>query len=165
MNLLNALTEQEKSYFLLLNSMRKQEPNEKGFSFVQTIVQFSSSPILLSLIVSCPKWYHTVEIKEALIENDVIPSNFATYLRKVLGVVDMFRELGITDSAARATLMKEARNEITSLRETDREFLKKLISGKAEYGPCGESDEAFEIRVERTHQDIFLTDQSFSFTG
>ncbi len=165
MNLLNALTEQEKSYFLLLNSMRKQDPNEKEFSFVQTIVQFSSSPILLSLIVSCPKWYHTVEIKEALSENDVIPSNFATYLRKVLGVVDMFRELGITDSAAKAKLMEEARSEITGLRETDREFLKKLISEKAEYGPCEEADEAFEIRVERTHQDIFLTDQSFSFTG
>lgn len=165
MNLLNALTEQEKSYFLLLNSMRKQDPNEKEFSFVQTIVQFSSSPILLSVIISCPKWYHTVEIKQALSENDIVPSNFADYLRRVLGVVDMFRELGTKASDAKTRLMDDARAEITSLRETDREFLKKLISEKVESGPCEEADEAFEIRVERTHQDIFLTDQSFSFTG
>ncbi|NOY23661.1 MAG: hypothetical protein GXO70_09175 [Acidobacteria bacterium] len=165
MNLLNALTEQEKSYFLLLNSMRKQDPNEKEFSFVQTIVQFSSSPILLSLIVSCPKWYHTIEIKEALSENDVIPANFGSYLRKVLGVVDMFRELSATDNAAKTQLMEEARTEITGLRETDREFLKKLLSEKVEYGPCDEPDEAFELRVERTHQELFLTDQSFSFTA
>jgi len=164
MNLLNALTEQEKSYFLLLNSMRKQDPNEKEFSFVKTIVQFSSSPILLSLIVSCPKWYHTVEIKEALSENDVIPANFGNYLRKVLGVVDMFREMGATENITKAELMKEARSEITSLRETDREFLKMLISGKVQYGPCNEADEAFELRIERTHQELFLSDQSFSFT-
>ncbi|NOZ13881.1 MAG: hypothetical protein GXO69_09595 [Acidobacteria bacterium] len=164
MNLLNALTEQEKSYFLLLNSMRKQNPNEKEFSFVKTIVQFSSSPILLSLIISCPKWYHTVEIKEALSENDVIPSNFNSYLHKVLGVIDVFRELGTTDSKTRSELMAEAKNEISSLRETDREFLKRLISGKVEYGPCDEPDEDFELRVEHTHHELFLTDQSFSFT-
>ena len=164
MNLLNALTEQEKSYFLLLNSMRKQDPNEKEFSFVQTIVQFSSSPILLSLIISCPKWYHTVEIKEALSENDIVPANFGSYLRKVLSVIDMFRELGATDEAAKTHLMEEARNEITSLRETDRKFLKGLISEKVKYGPCDEPDESFELRVERTHQELFLTDQSFSFT-
>ncbi len=144
--------------------MRKQNPNEKEFSFVQTIVQFSSSPILLSLIISCPKWYHTIEIKEALSENDVIPANFGSYLRKILGIIDMFRELSTTDNSAKAQLMKEARTEITSLRETDREFLKKLISEKVEHGPCDEPDEAFELRVERTHQELFLTDQSFSFT-
>lgn len=164
MSLLNALTEQEKSYFLLLNSMRKQSPNEKEFSFVQTIVQFSSSPILLSLIISCPKWYHTVETKEALSENDIVPANFGSYLRKVLSVVDMFRELGATDDAAKTRLMEEARTEITGLRETDRKFLKGLISEKVEYGPCDEADEAFELRVERTHQELFLTEQTFSFT-
>ncbi len=164
MNLLSALTEQEKSYFLLLNSMRKQDPNEKEFSFVKTIVQFSSSPILLSLIISCPKWYHTIEIKEALSENDVIPANFNSYLHKVLGVIDVFKELGTTDRKSRSELMAEAKNEISSLRETDRDFLKRLLSGKVEYGPCDEPDEDFELRVEHTHHDLFLTDQLFSFT-
>ncbi len=163
MSLLNGLTEQEKSYYLLLNSMRKQVPNDKEFSFVRTIVQFSSSPVLLSMVIACPKWYHTVEIKEALSQNDVVPAGFNQYLRQVLMVLDMFRDMRDRSGDDRSAVLEEAKGEIHRLKEPDREFLKNLISGNLAHQPCDDTDAVFEKRVEQIHHDIFLVEESHSF--
>ncbi len=165
MNLLNGLTEQEKSYYLLLNSMRKQEPNEKEFSFVRTIVQFSSSPVLLSMVISCDKWYHTVEIKEALSQNDVVPAGFNAYLRNVLHIVDLFREMGAQEEGDRKSIMVQAKDEISKLKEPDRLFLKQLISGTIQHDACTLPDTEFEKRIENLHREIFLVEEEHSFTA
>ena len=165
MSLLNGLTEQEKSYYLLLNSMRKQEPNEKEFSFVRTIVQFSSSPVLLSMVIACDKWYHTVEIKEALSQNDVVPAGFNEYLRHVLHIVDLFREMGTSQQDGRQSIMEEAKDEISRLKEPDRKFLKSLLSSSLEHAACSIPDSEFEQRIENLHREIFLAEEQHSFTA
>lgn len=164
MSLLNGLTEQEKSYYLLLNSMRKQEPNEKEFSFVRTIVQFSSSPVLLSMVMACPKWYHTVEIKEALSQNDVVPAGFNQYLRQVLMVLDMFREMRARSGDDRSVALDEAKEEINRLKEPDRNFLKNLISGSLAHEACQVPDAEYEKCVEQLHHEVFMVEESHSFS-
>jgi len=165
MTLLPSLTEQEKSYYLLLNSMRKQDPSDKEYSFVKTIVQFSSSPVLLSMIIACPKWYDTVAVKEALSQNAALPTHFQDYLRQVLMVVDLFREMGTDDADARARTMEQARDQIAKLKEADREFLKRLISDRLRPTPCDDPDPVFEERVQQIHQAIFLAEQDFGFAS
>ncbi len=163
MELFDSLSQIEESYLKVLNQMRKQDFSEKELGFVLNVVRFTSSPLLLAFIIACPKWYNRIEIKEMLSHHEIVPSYFQNYLRKVLSVIDLFRQAGtLQNQKEKERLLLKAKLIIDSLQENDKEFLKQVLTKNLQVKGCPEEDDVFFARVNDIYVDYFLKEESIS---
>lgn len=163
--ILSSLTEQEKSYYLLLESLRKQKYSHKEVAFVKNIAMFSSSPFLISYVICCEKWYHNSEIKEALSQNDILPPAFHNYLQTVLTAIELFKNLSAhaDNQKQKDSISNELKELIQSLKEDDKLFLKKLTLNKLEYQSSELMENEFVNLVTKKYETIFLTKNTDHF--
>ncbi len=163
MELFEGLSQIEQSYLKVLNQMRKQDFSEKELGFVLNVVRFTSSPILLAFIMACPKWYNRPEIKEILSHHELVPSHLQSYLRKVLSVVDLFRQAGQSQNQQeKEKLLLKAKLIIDGLQENDKEFLKQYLTRSLKEEGCNESDDEYYKRVNDVYVNYFLKEESLS---
>lgn len=163
MELLENLSQIEQSYLKVLNQMRKQDFSEKELGFVLNVVRFTSSPILLAFIIACKKWYNRPEIKEMLSHHELVPSHLKTYFRKVLSVIDLFRQAGTSQNQQeKEKLLLKAKLIIDSLQENDKEFLKEYLTRSLNEEGCKESDEDYNKKVNEVYVNYFLKEESLS---
>jgi len=165
MEILSSLSEQEKSYYLILDSLRKQHYTNKEVAFVKNIAMFSSSPFLISYVICCKKWYHNSEIKEALSQNDILPPNFHNYLQTVLTAIELLKNLSANASHhnEKEAISNELKDLIQSLDEEDKGFLKKLTLGQLDHQPSELPENQFVNIVTKKYESIFLSKTTISF--
>jgi hypothetical protein len=158
LELLSSLTEQEKSYYLLLESLRRQEFSHKEIAFVKNIAMFSSSPFLISYIICCEKWYHNPEIKEALSQNDILPPFFHNYLQTVLTAIELLKTLNqhSNNKSKKESIANEFKELIKPLKEEDKGFLKQLTLGKLEHIPSQLNENDYIKVVTAKYESVFL---------
>lgn len=163
--ILSSLTEQEKSYYLILESLRKQKYTHKEVAFVKNIAMFSSSPLLISYVICCEKWYHNSEIKEALSQNDILPTKFHNYLQTVLTAIELFKSLSAHsgDKEQKEIISNELKDLIQTLKDEDKLFLKNLTLGKLEYPVSNLQENEYINLVTKKYETIFLSKTKDSY--
>ncbi len=163
MELFESLSQIEQSYLKVLNQMRRQDFSEKELGFVLTVVRFTSSPELLAFILACPKWYNRPEIKEVLSHHELIPSHLQNYFRKVLSVIDLFKQAGQSrNQQEKEKLLLRAKLTIDTLLDVDKEFLKEYLTKSLNEKGCPETDESYFSRVKKIYEKYFLNEESIS---
>ncbi len=163
MELFKSLSQIEQSYLKVLNQMRRQDFSEKELGFVLNVARFTSSPILLAFIMACPKWYNRPEVKEVLSHHELIPSHLQNYFRKVLSVIDLFRQAGQSQNQKeKEKLLLRAKLIIDTLMEIDREFLKEYLTRSLNEKGCPETDQSYFSKVNEVYENYFLKEESLS---
>ncbi|BBB32991.1 hypothetical protein TTHT_1485 [Thermotomaculum hydrothermale] len=163
MELFESLSQIEQSYLKVLNQMRRQDFSDKELGFVLNVARFTSSPILLAFIMACPKWYNRPEIKEVLSHHELIPSGLKNYFRKVLSVIDLFKQAGQSQNQEeKEKLLLRAKLIIDHLMDIDKEFLKKYLTKSLTEKGCPETDEAFLKKVQEVYENYFQKEESLS---
>ncbi len=163
MDLFEGLSQIEQSYLKVLNQMRRQDFSENELGFILNVARFTSSPILLAFIMACPKWYNRPEIKEVLSHHDLIPSHIQNYFRKVLSVVDLFRQAGQShNQTEKEKLLLRAKLIIDNLMEIDKEFLKEYLTRSLAEKGCPEPDNSYFQKVNEVYVNYFLKEESLS---
>ncbi len=163
MELFESLSQIEQSYLKVLNQMRRQDFSEKELGFILNVARFTSSPILLAFIMACPKWYNRPEIKEVLSHHELIPSHLQNYFRKVLSVIDLFRQAGQShNQQEKEKLLLRAKLIIDTLMDIDREFLKEYLTKSLTEKGCPESDDSYFAKVNDLYVNYFLKEESIS---
>ncbi len=163
MELFKNLSQIEQSYLKVLNQMRRQDFSEKELGFVLNVARFTSSPILLAFIMACPKWYNRPEVKEVLSHHELIPSHIQNYFRKVLSVIDLFRQAGKSQNQEeKEKLLLRAKLIIDNLMEIDREFLKEYLTRSLNEKGCPETDQSYFEKVNEVFENYFLKEESLS---
>ena len=143
--------------------MRRQDFSEKELGFVLNVARFTSSPILLAFIMACPKWYNRPEVKEVLSHHELIPSHLQNYFRKVLSVIDLFKQAGQSQNQEeKEKLLLRAKLIIDTLMEIDREFLKEYLTRSLNEKGCPETDQSYFARVNEVYENYFLKEESLS---